>query len=231
MLERRGLLPLVVAVLLAVSASQSSAQEPPALSDNDYESGWSLRFYAAAIDFDHSSEGLNRPGGRVGYTIDTGGGLGLNAEYRFARRFGVDLGLLAGAGVGIEASTLRSGSQNWVTYDEVSFTPLTAGVDIHLTPGRRVDVRVCPMVAWVNYGSYAVATSFGGTTFTSVEVDNDLAPGIALGLGVPFGDKDWSFQANLMYLNTDLNGTGSNGVRVDSGYDATAFGVGFGYRF
>ncbi len=180
---------------------------------------------------DHSSAGLTRPGG-IGrrYETDTGGGLGFNAEYRFSRRLGIDLGLFSGGSVDIEAHTFRAGGTSWVTYDSLTFTPLTAGLDIHLTPDSRVDLYACPMVALIQYGSLSWYDQPDGFA-TDVDFDEDFALGARLGIGVPFGRSRWSFQANVTYLDTSLKGRGPNGVRIDSGYDSTLFGLGAGYRF
>lgn len=217
-----GLLVAAV-VVLAASASADTGEE--------IDTGWEIRFYAAAVDMDHSSAGLTRPAGsRAGYGTSTGGGLGFNAEYRFSRRLGIDLGLFSGGGVDIEAHTFRAGGPSWVTFDTLTFTPLTAGLDIHLTPDSRVDFYVCPMVALVQYGSLTAYNEPGGTSW-DIDFDEDFGLGARLGLGVPFGQNRWSFQANLTYFDGSLEGQGANGIRIDSGYDSTIFGLGFGYRF
>lgn len=190
-------------------------------------SGWRLRFYAASINLDNNVGGLG-PGRGGGYDLDIGMGLGVNAEYRFSRRLGVDLGLLAGAGVDVGVRTVQIGGETWLTHDTVAFSPLTAGLDVHLTPDHRVDLYLCPLVAVVRYGGLVVRTGTGGVT-TAVDIDDDFAVGAALGLAVPFGQRRWSFNASLTYLDSRLNGTGQ-GVRLDLDYDATIFGLGFGYR-
>lgn len=221
----------VLVLLLCAAGALASTEDVEATGTQDWREGWSLRLYAAAIDFDDSSESLNRPIGRVGYSIDAGGGLGLSTEYRFTRRLGVELGVLAGGGVGIEASAGRGSGASWVTYDDLSFTPFTVGFGIHLTPGRALDFRVSPLVAWVNYGSLSVAVAPGSVATSRIEMDSDLAPGVALGLGVPLGGQRWSFEASLTYLDTDLSGSGPPGLQVDSSFASTVFGVGVGYRF
>jgi hypothetical protein len=196
----------------------------------DADTGWQLRFHLAAIDFDEGSDGQNRLPGGWRYDIDIGGGVGLNAEYRFSRRLGFDMGLLLGGGFNVEARTLQVGQVTTAAYDTVSFTPLTAGLDIHLTPDSRVDFYACPMIALVHYGSLAVHTGVSGTT-TRIDFDQDFALGAALGLGVPFGERRWSFQANLSYLDASVSGSSGEGVIVSSDNDATILGLGIGYRF
>ena len=157
--------------------------------------------------------------------------MALNGEYRFSRHLGVDLGAMAGGGVDLVAQTYQGGHPTGLTYDTVGFTPLTAGLGIHLTPDSRVDVSVCPLLAWVRYGNLSVATGPPGFARTSVHFDDDLALGAALGLGVPFGERRWSFEANVTYIDSAMSGRGQHGIRVDEDFDVTSFGVGFGYRF
>lgn len=215
---------------LATAVALAAAPALAATAADPIETGWQIRFYAAAIDMDHSSAGLTRPAGATRhYGSDTGGGLGVNGEYRFSRRLGIDLGLLSGGSVGVEAH-YRAGGTSWVSYDTLTFTPLTVGLDIHLTPGSRADVYVCPLVALIQYGkleTYAGPNDLG----TRIDFDEDIAPGLAVGLGVPFGQGRWSFQANITYLDSTLEGRATNGVRVSSGYDSTIFGAGVGYKF
>ncbi len=192
------------------------------------DSGWQIRFYAAAIDMEHDSA-PDRPDG-FGFDMDAGAGAGFNAEYRFSRRLGVDLGVLSGAGVDVAHYRTFAGNSGWVTSETLTFTPFTVGLDIHLTPDARVDVYACPLVALVQYGGLAVRSGPTGVS-TDWDFDEDLAVGATLGLGVPIGQRRWSFQANLTYLDSSLEGRGSNGSRFDGGYDSTVFGLGFGYRF
>ena len=208
-----GILAAACAVaFICMSAASALAETEP---------GWQIRFYAAAIDMDDGSSGAT-------YGLDVGGGIGFNAEYRFTPRLGLDLGILAGAGVDI--GTTWTEYRGWTRADTVTFTPLTAGLDIHLNPDGRVDVYACPMVALIQYGGLTVRTGPTGTR-TAWDFDEDFAVGAGLGVGVPFGRDRWSFQASLTYLESSLNGNSDNGLSLDSSYDSTIFGFGFGYRF
>ena len=202
----------LAAALLALPATASEA-----------EPGWQIRLYAAAISMDDDASG-NRY-----VDLDVGAGLGFNAEYRFTPRLGIDLGILSGAAIDIETVGPWPGT-GWVSHDAVTFTPLTAGLDIHLTPDARVDLYACPMVALVHYGGLAVRNGPGGVR-THWDFDQDLAVGATLGLGVPFAHNRWSFQSSLTYLESSLDGSSNSGLRLDRSYDSTIFGFGFGYRF
>jgi hypothetical protein len=208
---------VLTGVVLALPGNASA--EVPARA----EAGWQIRFYAAAIDMDDGTSDAS-------FDVDIGGGVGFNAEYRFSPRFGVDLGVLSGAGIDIAAGRTWAGDLNWVTHDTVTFTPLTAGLDIHLTPDARVDLYACPMVALVQYGGFAVRSGPNGVR-TEWDFDEDFALGATLGLGVPLGGERWSFQTSLTYLETSIDGSSNNGLRLGADYDSTIFGFGLGYRF
>ncbi len=224
---------LAVALLAAVVALALPAT---AGAESDFEPGWRLRFYVAAINFDdpQGGTGMFCGGGffcgESRYGIDIGAGLGVNAEYRFSRTLGVDLGVLGGGGVDVEARTARVGSATWVTHDTLSYTPLTLGLNIHLTPESPVDLYLGPVVGLVHYGGLVVHTGASGVT-TRIGLEEDFAVGGTLGLGVPLGDRRWSFNAHLMYLDGSLNGGSRQGSYIDADYDATIYGLGFGYRF
>lgn len=218
-------------LVLGVAAALVFALVAGASAESDR--GWQIRFYAAAIDMNDDPTGPNRAGGSS-FDLDVGGGLGFNAEYRFSPRLGLDLGILSGAGVDVETGATRAGNWGFVNHESVTFTPLTAGLDIHLIPDARVDVYVCPLVALVQYGGLAVRSGPTGVR-TEWDFDEEFAFGAGLGIGVPFGRNErrqrWSFQANLTYLESSLNGSNGDASRITSDYDSTIFGLGFGYRF
>lgn len=189
------------------------------------ERGWSLRFSVASIDFDSNLAS------RSGYGIDLGAAVGVNGEYRLNRRLGLDLGAFAGGGVDVAGRRSWIGWANYDVYDTMSLSGLTAGLDIHLTPDGRVDVYVCPLVAWMQYGSL-VFEAAPDRVATAVDFDGDFAVGAGLGVGVPFGaQRSWSFNAQVTHLESTLNGSDRGDLSIQEDYDATMVGLGFGYRF
>lgn len=208
--------------LLALGLAWPAA---PAAAAAETAPGWRLRFSVASIDFDSNLSGGS------GYGIDVGAAVGINGEYRFNRRFGLDLGGFAGGGVDV------AGHRSWIgwaetdVYDTMSVSGLTAGLDIHLTPDSRVDLYLCPMVAMLQFGGL-VFVAGPHRLRTAVAFDEDLAVGASLGLDVPLGDRrNWSFNASLTHLDSTLNGGDHGDLRIEEDYDATLFGLGFGYRF
>lgn len=197
---------------------------PPATGQTGMQSGWRLSFQAAGLDLDTSiSESRANE-------VDFGGGVGVNAEYRFSRRLGLDLGVFAGGGMDIVIGAVGSGRTPWYSQESFAFTPVTFGLDVHLPTGRNVDVYVGPLVAVVHYGSLSVRVGNTGVS-TRVSVDTDVAAGATLGLGVTFAHQRWSFESRLTYLDSRLRGEAPPDIRIDTDCDAVLFGIGFGYRF
>ena len=197
----------------------------PAMAANEPERGWRLRFSVASMDFDS-----NLAAGS-GYGIDLGGAAGVNGEFRFNRRFGLDLGAFGGAGVDVVSHRSWVGPAQVDIYDTMSVSALTAGLAIHLTPDSGVDLYVCPMLALVQFGG--LVFDFGPhRVATAVDFDQDLAVGVSLGMAVPMGRSgDWSINGYLTHLESTLNGGGRPDLRIEEDYDVNMFGLGFGYRF
>ncbi len=118
--------------------------------------------------------------------------------------------------------------------DSDSARPLTLslGLDVHLTPGRRADLYLGPVLAYVLYSD----PTFRALDETlRVSIDDDFAWGGVVGLDVPFGDRGWHFSGSIRYLRAEADAT----ARDDEGeagtasldFDPLAVAVGFGYRF
>ena len=212
---------LALAGAVAPAAADSLSTTMPA----EPETGWRLRFAVASMDF-HSN--LN-PGSSYG--IDIGAAAAVNAEYRFNRRLGLDLGAFGGGGVDVVSHRSWIGWSHADVYDTMTVSGLTAGLDIHLTPDSRVDLYICPMVALMQFGGLVFDVE-PRHVVTAVDFDEDLAVGASLGLGVPLGTRRaWSFNAFLTHLESTLNGNGHRDLRVEEDYDVNMLGLGFGYRF
>ena len=209
---------LIALALLALCAAAG-----PAAHATEVEPGWRLRFSLASMDFNSNITS-------TGYGIDIGGAASVNAEYRFSRRLGLDLGAFGGGGVDVANHRSWAG---WSSdaFDTMSVTGLTAGLDIHLAPDHQVDLYICPMLAMMQFGNLVFATGPQGT-ITAVDFDQDLAIGASLGLAVPLGaGRHWTFDAHLTHLESTINGGDRGDLRIDENYDVNMVGVGFGYRF
>ncbi len=200
------------------------ALAPLATAAADVEPGWRLRLSFASMDFDSNLNGAS-------YGIDIGAAAAVNAEYRFNRRLGLDLGAFGGAGVDVVSHRSWIGWANVDVYDTMTVNGLTAGLDIHLTPDSRADLYICPMVAMMQFGGLVFEVG-PNRVATGVDFDEDLALGASLGLDLPFGDRRaWSFNAYLTHLESTLNGSARSSLRIEEDYDVNMLGLGVGYRF
>lgn len=201
-----------LAVVLAAPATAAHAGDGP----------WRLRVTLVAMDSPSSSVAAGGPGGSVSVGAEVGGGLGADLEYRASRRLGIDLAVLSaapsfGAHIDIGHGRVRLASG-------ITVTPITAGLNVHLTPDSRADVYVGPLLAYITYSGAEISIVPGVTQ--SVGDNHDMGIGANLGVDVGLGSGSWSVSAVLRYIETAVN-VPPGGV----GFDPVVFGIGFGYRF
>ena len=203
------------ALILALAA-------PPALADGD--GNWQLRIVGAWVDpdFDFTDEDDG-----VRAHADSDIGLGLSFEYRFKRHLGLEAGVIfAESDVNVR---IRGPFITPITVtDSLGFRPVTLGLNFHLTPERRNDFYVGPLLAWVNYDDLHLVLDDQRADFA---IDDDFAWGFHLGADFRLGDSPWSIGATLKYLDTSLEVTGEDGSSEKLGFDLFMVSLGVGYRF
>lgn len=210
--------PIVVAAALIAVASSSAAAER----------GWVLRISGAWADPDFSFRQVGEEE-EVRIDVDSEIGFAVDLEYRFSDRLGVDVGV-----TWVElGTTLTVGIPDVISVsfdDDLSFTPVTAALNIHLTPASTVDLYIAPLIAWVQYGDLEYVIEDVGRL--GVTIDDDVAWGVALGLDVPIGERGWLVSAAASYLDTDLDGTDQDeGGRESFDFNTIGLRLGVGYRF
>ncbi|MCP3964635.1 MAG: outer membrane beta-barrel protein [bacterium] len=216
----RSLVLLFAAALLALPTLTD-----PALAE---ETGWKLRLGGTWVDPDVNVDTITDAGARARARSVDDINLGLGLEYRFSRRLGLDFAVsFVEPAVGLTLEPAGGGLI--ATTDKLSFTPITAGLNVHLTPGRRADLYIGPIVGYALYGDLSFdAGPEGQANFTS---DDDFALGAQLGVDVAIGDGPWSIDAALRYLDTDLEATDEDGEITDIDFSPIMFSFGIGYRF
>ena len=201
----------------------------------EVEGSWIVRFGAlwvdTAVDFREAEDGSS-----VRLTGDAGLGFSLVGEVRVSERLGIELGAQWSENdLELElAGEMFCGSVFCTVAASDSVRPLTLslGLDIHLTPERRADLYVGPVLGYVLY-SDPTFRALGGAL--RVSIDDDFAWGGVVGLDVPFGDRGWHFSSSIRYLRAEADLT----ARDDEGdagtasidFDPLAVAVGFAYRF
>jgi outer membrane protein W len=201
----------------------------------DVEKSWIVRFGALWVDTDLDFR-QDDAGDIVQLTGDAGNGFSLVGEYRLNDRLGVELGAqwsendleLRLTGVAFCGSTFCVLTAS----DSVRPLTLSLGLDIHLTPGRRADLYVGPVLGYVLYTDPTFRVMDGTL---EVLIEDELVWGGVVGLDVPLGDRGWHFSSSIRYLRAKADAEG----RDDEGeagaasldFDPLAVAVGFGYRF
>lgn len=189
---------------------------------------WLLRVAGVSVDSDaHAVEVLGTSEG-LSITTSSGIGFGLDLEYRASRRLGVDFGVLSAA-----PSIGTSVDISWKSFSAsagVTMTPLTAGLNVHLTPDSRFDVYLGPLLAYVIYDGFTLTAGPGLSE--SFRSENDLGFGANLGVDVGIDNKGrWTLNAAIKYIDTTLEAKPSDGDAGRTDFDPTIVCVGVGYRF
>lgn len=193
--------------------------------------GWRLALSGATIQSTTSGGGLA-----------SALGLGLDVEYRLSPRLGVALGIATGE---LE-SELELGFfdvETFVIESKMRVTPVLARLNVHLTPNRRVDLYLGPVVGHLRYGDLKTEISGGVLGGEPVPVmrlktSDGFAWGGHIGVDVPIGSRGAFFTARATYLQAEVETNG-----FDDPEDPEALGdfdfelnplitqLGFGYRF
>jgi len=188
---------------------------PAAAAQGGYEAGkgsWTVRGFGAWIDtegFERRSHSLHDfPVFSSVLTIGDGDGVGLSLEYRITRRIGVEALALEGEldGEFRLVFTDPPNPEQRVTQG-VGTELYGLGVNLHLTPGRRVDAYVGPVVAEIRYDDFSGFINCGHPltrcTFQTTFSD-DTALGMTLGADVTLGNTDrWALSAAVRQLWSD----------------------------
>ncbi|MDH3404271.1 MAG: outer membrane beta-barrel protein [Acidobacteriota bacterium] len=221
---------LAAALVALLPAAAATAAAP--------EEGWRLRFNGYWVDTNDVEVGRNAVGYRSRVENKAAAGGGVSGEYRFGRRLGVELGLLAGAEVGF-TSTFEGGSV--AATNTMAFDAACVGLNVHLTQGERVDLYAGPLVAYVSYADMQLGVTNPPPGWpvvlvpASVTFGDGIALGANLGVDVPIGQRRWFFNADLKYLDANpdatLGATGAVALRDSVAIDPLMVGIGFGYRF
>lgn len=191
------------------------------------EEGWRLRVNGYWVDPDGRSTEVEPDGVRVFTDASSSLGFGVAAEYRFSRRLGTEFGFLGASAVDFEVRQELPTGPVITFLDTTTFVPYFAGVNVHLTAGKKTDVYLGALLAYVTYTDLRITAPPGSVR---VGLDSDYAPGAVVGLDVPVKDRGWFFNASVRYLVADFS-TSIGGAREGVDFDPLIIGLGFGYRF
>ena len=209
-----ALAPLIV-------AGVARAADPP----------WQVRVGGVWVHPNFNFSSVEPEGERLTASSDNATGLGLGIGYRLSDRLGIELGVLrASPSLHLQVQV----PTGWVLSadDRLSFTPITAGLAVHLTPGKTFDVYVTPALAFVMYGDLHFA-AFGLQTATAdLAVDNQWTWALTLGTDVRLGDGPWRINAAVSYVSTSVHAADiENRDPRNVDFNPYIVTLGLGYRF
>lgn len=170
---------------------------------------------------------------------DTSLGFGLGLEYRASRRLGVQLDILTSE---LDSEFDFFDLDLLVIESNLRMTPVLARLDVHLTPDRKVDLYLGPVLGYVRYGDIetGVRSDFLDESISveRVRTRNGFAWGGQIGMDIPMGSRGAFFTLKATYLEAEvetIEEIDDDGERseIESGFDLDPFIVqaGFGYRF
>jgi len=113
--------------------------------------GWRLTLDAVSVDSNLDVPAFALPAGVDLSSDETDTGFALAARYRFSRRIEVELGYLDGGESSLDL-TAQVLQQSLRVESRLGFEALIAGLDVHLTPGHRVQLYAGPLLAFLRYG-------------------------------------------------------------------------------
>ena len=201
---------------------------------------WHLRAQAVWVQPDLDWRMSPAPGDVVSVDADDAWGLGVSGEYQVSGLLGVDLGIMrAVPDVNILVDdTLLGASLN--ATDGLTMTPLSIGLNFHLTPGQRFDLYLGPFLAYVLYSDLEWRVNetidVGGVPIVIDEtlrmsVANDLAYGAVAGIDIPVGSRGWYLSGTLKYMATELDITDPDGDSENLSLDPIIVAIGVRYSF
>lgn len=214
------------------------AAATPARASEEGEKGWRLRVNAYWVDTNEIQIDRSRTDHRSHVENSATAGGSVSGEYRIGPRLGLELGLIGGADTDYSVA-FDSGAV--VATNTLAFDAASVGLNFHLTPGKKVDFYVGPLVAYVTYSDMLVGVSGFPRVSpqvlvpVSVRFDDEIALGANLGVDIPISKHHWFFNASLKYLDaspdTTLEAVGTFAQHDTAAIEPLMVGIGFGYRF
>ena len=185
---------------------------PAAAAQGGYEAGkgsWTVRGFGAWLDTDGEPLHFRSidqfpPVGESSFDLGDGDGMGLALEYRITRRLGVEaLALVADLEGEVRSVFTDPPIPEQVVTRDVETELFALGLNLHLMPGRRIDVYLGPILAFVEYGEFRAPVVTGeattGTAF--IESSDDTALGATLGADLFLGSSGrWALSGAVRQL-------------------------------
>ena len=133
------------------------------------------------------------------FELDSGFGVGGDVEYHFGPRLGLMASLIVGR---VESLVEYDTCCVWeMAEEDLDFLSLTLGLNVHLTPGKRVDLYVGPFAGLVSVGSGSFDLP---SKNIRIDIGDEFALGLLLGLDIPLGgSRIWGLHLGARYYEVD----------------------------
>lgn len=154
------------------------------------------------------------------FSLGDGSGAGLALEYRATRRLGVEaLAIRADIEGELRIVVSNPPIPEQVVRQDVETDLYGLGVNFHLTPGRRIDLYVGPLVAYLQYDDFNASFDLGGFTGTfQARFSDDTAYGATLGADIPLGSSGrWAVSGAVrqLWYDSDEGDEDSTEIELD----------------
>lgn len=216
-MKSNTLLAAGLGILLALAAAGGAAAQT--------DTRWDIRLTGIAARSLTSWSGIG------------GAGAGLSLEYRLSRRLGLEVGVLT-AEVEGEVGFDFFGFDVLTIESAVRTNQVLARLDVHLTPGYRVDLYLGPVAGRMRYGDLEVKIESDvvgeSVTLARVGTKDGSAWGGHIGMDVLIGDRGLFFTSGVTLLRAKVEL--DEALDEDIGGDSFELNplmvqIGFGYRF
>ncbi len=221
MFQSKLLDALVLTLMLLALPAAANAQDDK----------WRLRVGGVWVEPDVDFTDVDSDGDRVAIGSKGAIGFSLALERQVSRRLGIELGALyAEPDLNVDAE-LAEGFQISAS-GSISFIAFTAGLNIHLTPDKAVDLYIGPLLVYTTYSDIRFRVQVDEHTLAADTSSNDnFALGAQIGADIPFGDGPWSLNLAARILDSSLGVTDDESVVSELNFDPLILSAGFGYRF
>lgn len=151
---------------------------------------------------------------------DDATGFFLAYEVRFSKMLGVELFATRSESEWTGSYTyenLKAPPPSFVEKEDIDFTAVTLGLNVHVFGRGAIDFYVAPLVGYAFFGE---------------EIDDDIVYGAGVGLDVGFGKRGLAFTASVRYLKSKAEAESDfEGGNLEIDFDPLIISAGLAYRF
>lgn len=192
-------------------------------------SSWQVRSFVAWVE---PGDGFEARDGAdfIRSRPEASWGFGAAADYRLSRRFGLGLtALWSDVEIDTDARVAALGGSAGDRGD-LGVQIYSLGLDLHLTPGRAVELVLTPAVAFVDYDDLAIDLGDIGIV-EEITFDDEVTA--ALGLRADLLRGRWLMTGGISYIETTAEAVAADvdGQTFALELDPLVISLGIGYRF